>query len=317
MNLRQMEVFHAIMTHGTVTGAARALNVSQPAVTGVLRHAEAQLRFMLFDRVKGRLIPTAEGKVLFAQVAHVFEHVDSVRRIVDNLREARSGTLNIVAIPAVGAMLVPAGIGDFLASHPDVAIRFQVRPRNEVVELVESRVADLGFGFLTSMLPHIECCEIARRNLICIMPRGHPLERLTEVSVADVAPYPLVSYLSTQGLAPVINSIFAEARINFRPNIEVGLIINAWALVNAGAGVALVDPFSALGAMFGNVVIRSFVPSTPIALERFRSPDRPPSRLATAFINHFGAFVQRSDPFDPQPCAATPAIRRISPAARR
>lgn len=317
MNLRQMEVFHAIMTHGTVTGAARALNISQPAMTGVLRHTEAQLKFMLFDRVKGRLIPTAEAKVLFAQIEQVFERVEGVRRTIDNLREARSGTLNIVANPAVGAMLVPAAIGDFLASHPDIAIRFQMRTRREVVELVESRAADLGFGFLTSKLPQIECCEIARRDLICIMPRGHALERLTQVSVADVAAYPLVSYLATQGLAPIINSIFAEARINFRPCIEVGLIINAWALVNAGAGIALVDPFSALGVMFENVVAKPFVPSTPIALEMIRSPDRPLSRVAAAFVKHFGAFVQRSDPFAPQPRNAAPVMRRISPAVPR
>lgn len=193
MNLHQMEVFHAIMTHGTVTGAARALNISQPSATGVLQHTEMRLKMVLFDRVKGRLMPTPEAKALFAQVERVFECVEGVQRTIDNLREARSGTLNIVAIPAVGAMLLPAAIGDFLTCHPNVSIRFQMRTRREVTELIESRAVELGFGFLTSVQAHIECREIARRDLICILPRGHTLEQLKQISAADIAPYPLMS----------------------------------------------------------------------------------------------------------------------------
>jgi DNA-binding transcriptional LysR family regulator len=316
MNLRQMEVFHAVMIHGTVTGAARALNIAQPSVTGVLRHTESRLGFMLFDRVKGRLVPTPEAKALFSGVEKVFAQVESVRRTIDNLREARTGTLDIVAIPAVGAVLVPSAIGDFLATRPDVSIRFQMRSRREVAELVESHSADLGFGFLTSVEPRIVRSQLDCRNLVCIMPRGHPLASLEQVSAADVAAYPLVSYTATQGLAPIVNSIFAEARINFRPGIQVGLIINAWALVNAGAGVALVDPFSALGAMFENVVMRPFVPATPIALEVIRPPERPLSRVGAAFVKHFAAFLRRYEMPAP-PVAATPPVRRRKAAPRR
>lgn len=293
MNLRQMEIFHAIMSTGTVTGAARALNISQPSVTGVLRHTEDLLKFKLFDRVRGRLIPTSEAHALFAQIDQVFDRVEGVRRTIGNLREARSGTLSIVAIPAVGATLVPAAIGEFKAKRPEVSIRYEMRSRREVVELVESRMVDIGFGFLTSDFPRIARQEIVRRDLICIMPKGHALEKLKRVSVADVADYPLISYLSTQGLAPIINSIFAEARINFNPAMEVGLIINAWALVNAGAGIALVDPFSAMGSMFANVVSRPFAPSTPIALDMIRPHDRPLSRVGESFLAHFRKFVER------------------------
>ena len=64
MNLRQIEVFHAIMEVGTITGAAKTLNISQPAVTTMLKHTEDQLRFRLFDRLHGRLVfvPPGIGK---------------------------------------------------------------------------------------------------------------------------------------------------------------------------------------------------------------------------------------------------------------
>ncbi|MCM0018385.1 MAG: LysR family transcriptional regulator [Tagaea sp.] len=293
MSLRQMEIFHAIMVSGTVTGAARALSISQPSVTGVLRHTEDKLRLKLFERVKGRLIPTFEAQALFGQIEQVFDRVEGVRRTVVNLNQARSGALNIVAIPAVGMELVPAAIGSFVAARQEVRIRFQMRSRREVMELVQSRAVDLGFGFLTSDVPGIVREEVDRRDLICIMPRGHALDRLKKVTAMEVAKHPLISYLSTQGLAPIINSIFAEARINADPKIEVGLIVNAWAMVNAGAGVALVDPFSGGEFVFPNVAVRPFSPGVPIALESIRPAGRALSQIGQAFLAHFAEFVRK------------------------
>lgn len=293
MNLRQMEVFHAIMTSGTVTGAARLLNISQPAVTGVLRHAEDKLRLKLFERVKGRLEATPEAHALFSQIESVFDRVDAVRRTVEGLREAKLGALDIVAIPAVGATLLPEAIGAFLLGHPNVNIRFQMRSRQEVVNLVAGGAADLGFGFLSSDYPRLVAEEIIRGDLICILPRDHPLLRLSVVSAGDIATYPLISYTSSQGLAPIVNAIFAEARLNLRPAVEVGLVINAWAMVNTGAGIAIVDPHSGLDYMFKNVEVRPFIPQTSIALEVVLSQDRPVSKLARAFLDHFSEFVRK------------------------
>ena len=66
MRLRQIEVFRAVMLAGTVSGAARLLNVTHPAVTNVLLHTEDELGIKLFERIKGRLYPTAEGRALYA-----------------------------------------------------------------------------------------------------------------------------------------------------------------------------------------------------------------------------------------------------------
>jgi DNA-binding transcriptional LysR family regulator len=90
MNYRQLEVFRAVMQTGSVTAAARALNLTQPAVTKILQHAEDQLRFPLFNRVKGRLVPTAEAQTLFPDVERIFDDLRSVRQMVDSLPLERS-----------------------------------------------------------------------------------------------------------------------------------------------------------------------------------------------------------------------------------
>jgi len=109
MRLRHIEVFNAIMLTGSVSAAARMLNVSQPAVTRVLQHAEMNLDFPLFRRDHGRLVATEEAIALHAEVEKLFVQLDAVRRLSNNLRKGGSGQLRVPATPSL-AQSLPKGI---------------------------------------------------------------------------------------------------------------------------------------------------------------------------------------------------------------
>src|SRR5690606_4101492 len=85
MRLRHIEIFQAILQTGSVTGAAGLLNVSQPAASKALQHAEAQLGFTLFRRVRGQLLPTPEARILEQSTARVFEELQRARRLAGGL----------------------------------------------------------------------------------------------------------------------------------------------------------------------------------------------------------------------------------------
>jgi DNA-binding transcriptional LysR family regulator len=292
MNLRQIEVFHAIMEVGTITGAAKTLNISQPAVTTMLRHTEDQLKFRLFDRLHGRLEPTPEARVLYAETSRVFDDVRTVRRAVEDLRQVRLGTLNIVTIPILGEILLPKVIASLLIERPKVKIRFQVRPRREMLDLIASQSVDLGIGFLSPEHNRIASQEIAPGRLICIMPKEHPLTRQRGVSARMLTSHPFIGYTMSQGLNGVIQAALNQERVEIEPTLEVGYIANAWALVNEGAGVALVDEHSSLQTLFPNVVRRPFVPEFPMALELLRPAERPLSLLAQEFASRITKYVR-------------------------
>jgi DNA-binding transcriptional LysR family regulator len=99
MRLRQIEVFHAVYANGSISAAARALHVSQPAVSKVLRHTEAQLAIRLFDLVRGRLVPTDEAHALFREVDEVFSRISSLQLTANNLRKSSSHWRRSVARP--------------------------------------------------------------------------------------------------------------------------------------------------------------------------------------------------------------------------
>src|SRR5256885_14278482 len=90
MRLRHIEVFNAVMQTGSVSAAARLINITQPAVSRTLQHAELQLGFALFQRARGRLTPTNEALALFPHIEKLFEQLDEVQRLADNLRHGQA-----------------------------------------------------------------------------------------------------------------------------------------------------------------------------------------------------------------------------------
>jgi hypothetical protein len=97
MRLRQIEVFHAVYSCGSITQAAKILNVSQPSVSKVLAHAEQQLGYVLFERLRGKLVPTPEANVLFAHAAEVAASLDRLRQVAGNLQGMEQGRIRLAA----------------------------------------------------------------------------------------------------------------------------------------------------------------------------------------------------------------------------
>jgi DNA-binding transcriptional LysR family regulator len=291
MNLRQMEIFRAVMHEGTVTDAAKLLGLSQPSVTELLKHTEAKLGFRLFDRVKGRLRPTPEAHVLFEEVESIFERVRILRRSSEALRDTKLGSLNIATISALGLFFIPSTLGRFMATRPDVRARLLVKRRFDLVGSIATEGIDVGFSFLVSNDPRIIRREIMQRGLISIFPAGHPLGRSRRVTVQDMAGWPIITYASTQGLASVIDGLFTEAGVTYRSVAEVEDIAQAWSLVQTGIGISIVDPFSDLHRMFPGVEARPLTSKTMLTLDALLPRQRPVSSLTKAFLAEIVASV--------------------------
>src|SRR3546814_5490968 len=120
-----MEVFHAIMVTGSITGAARLLNVTQPAVSTVLKHCESQLKMKLFVRVAGRLQPTAEAEAVFPQAASIFGRLDAVSRLTQDLVGGRLGTLSIAAAFPIANGYLAKALARFVSRRPNLRATLQ------------------------------------------------------------------------------------------------------------------------------------------------------------------------------------------------
>ncbi len=110
VNLRHIEIFHAVMTTDNLTEAARMLHTSQPTVSRELARFEKVLGLQLFERTRGRLQPTVQGLRLFEEVQRSWYGLDRIVSAAESLREFRQGELSIACLLGVFPVLSAAAV---------------------------------------------------------------------------------------------------------------------------------------------------------------------------------------------------------------
>ena len=177
MRLRHIEIFQAIRQTGSVSGAAQLLHVSQPAVTKVLQHAEQQLGFPLFQRVRGKLQPTPEALELEREVDKVTESLQGVRRLAQSLRRAPGHSLRIGATPALALSLLPPAIHEWTGRYPDIVCELSSAHSRELVQNLLMREIDVALTLQQPDHPALKAQALASGVLVALAPAGYwPLE---------------------------------------------------------------------------------------------------------------------------------------------
>ena len=171
MRLRHIEVFHAIYTNGSITNAAKMLHVSQPSVSKVLSHAEMQLGFKLFERIKGRLIPTDEANMLFDEVDKIYQQMRSIKSTAENIKKAEFGNINLSVTPALGFDALPNAIAKYHKIYPHVNFNVQTVHNNEVLQALLEHKCDIAILFSPSVMPSVKSIELAQSEVVIVYPK--------------------------------------------------------------------------------------------------------------------------------------------------
>jgi DNA-binding transcriptional LysR family regulator len=286
MNLRQLEVFHAIMVTGSITGAARLLNVTQPAVSTVLKHCETQMKMKLFVRVAGRLQPTAEAEAVFPEVASIFGRLDAVSRLTQDLVGGRLGTLSIAAAFPIANGYLAKAVASFVSSRPNLRATLQSLTSPQVLDRVINREAELGVAHEPIISSLVETEVLVKTGISCVMPPDHPLAARDEVDIRDLVDYPLITYLPHIQWRPFIDRALSEAGIAPRISVQVSLSITGIMLARFGAGVALAEPLLVASLKLPGVTVRPLRPRIEAKTFLLRLKSAPQSPAIDAFIDH-------------------------------
>jgi DNA-binding transcriptional LysR family regulator len=280
LTLRQLQVVRAVSQWGSVTRASLALGVSQPAVSMILRESADLAGFPLFVRRQGRLQPTAETRVLLADLDRIFEGVDRVNRLVEDMRDQKVGTVHIAATPTLADNLVPPAVALFRKTRPAVRVTIHTMDNLSVVSAVAKEQVDIGLALSPAGWREGRVVDLGSANLVCIVPKDHPLAARASVTPQDLADEPLISFSRSLPLGHLVEQVFRAAGVPQRISLEVNQSSLAAALVRVGAGVAILDPFWLLDDADRQIVKLRLEPSTPIAAHALLPPVGSPSRVA-------------------------------------
>ncbi|SMG59091.1 LysR family transcriptional regulator [Paraburkholderia susongensis] len=290
LNLRQIEVFRAIMVTGSISGAAKLLNVSQPAVSRLLSYVEQRLRLTLFERIKGRLYPTPEARRLLEEVNVVYQSVQRVNEVAEDLIQHRASHLRIGCSLNLGQSLLPLVIAAFARDFPDVRVILHTTSPNLVIQALLTQQIELGVAYMPASHPNL-CEERLYENcIVAAMPADHPLAARERLQVADLAGEAFIGYSSDIPFGDLVGQLFDSAEHSPEPRIEVQQVHVACALVEAGLGIALVDEQTVAHGTWQRLITRPLEQTISAPVQVFHRLYEPLSRTAQAFVGTLRAF---------------------------
>ena len=291
MRLRHIEVFNAVMLTGSVSGAARLINVTQPAVSRVLQHAELQLGFALFQRNQGRLSATPEALTLYPHIERLFAQLDEVQRLAANLKTGESSReLKILTVLALSYEILPRAIKLFRLKHPKVPIMVQALHSPQVVSALALQEADVGFLLSPLAHPALSQAQLAEGRMVCIAPRDMlpgPLRIGGQVALASLAAYPVIGLDVLDPVGRMLNQACREAGVGLQFGITVQTYHSALALAHHGLGIAIVDSCTAVSADLARVEVLALDPEILVPVKALQPAGKPSSVAVRAFVRCF------------------------------
>lgn len=283
--LRQLKVLKLVADYGSMTRAAKSLEISQPAVSRVISDLTDSFGFSLFDRKDGMLVPSQETRYILPDIARVIELMDHIQDTSSNLTARRAGHLRVACLPGFSTSHLPKIVAEFLKNRPDVTITIEPDRPERILEWIIGEQYDCGITDAFEGHPTIERTKIDIRT-VCIFPLGHRFANLSEVTPADLDDERLIHTRRDSYFFHTLNEVFRTHSVSPTPVVETRQFTGACELVSLGAGVSIVSELDAR-TYDGRLGFRPFAPNIPHQLSLVRPIHQAPSMIAVEFMEKF------------------------------
>lgn len=255
VDIRQLEAFAAVMSAGSITGAARLTGRSQPAVTRLIQELEAELGFHLLHRSGPRISPTAQGVRFHAEAERALVSLRQMRARADAIANAEAPPIEVAAIPALAAGLVPAALARLGEALPR-EIHLHGAPAEQVALAVLARRAEIGLASLPFDHPGLDTLWIGSAPCVVALPANDALAQRAVVPIRQLAGRRLLTMANPFRLRRRVQQALDRVGIASSPILATNASLNALLAVRAGLGVAIIEPATAYGVPVEGVVIR-------------------------------------------------------------
>jgi DNA-binding transcriptional LysR family regulator len=295
MRLRYIELFHAVLTTGSLTGAAKLLNISQPAASKALQHAEDTLGFALFSRVRGRLQPTQQAMLLRDRIEKIIQDVHELQRLTTNMGQPGSSPLRVTCTPTLALTLLPAATVLMRKAFPAAVAELSTQHSAVMCESLTLRETDIGLTLQDTGHQNLRQKVLCRGQVMVIAPPGWwPESELAQpLPIEALAGQPMIGINVRDALGNMLQTHLSRVEPAPRTAVSVQTYQLAQALVAKGEGLALVDPFTARCGHANSVQMRPLKPHLEVVLYAMHRPDNPLNAVQKRFLDLVRQLAQR------------------------
>jgi len=282
---RHIEVFYHIYNEGSLTRAAKVLNVSQPLVSKTLAYAEHKLKLKLFVRHARRLSPTPEADILFKHAADVNQQISKFNNIAQNLVSDPSSTINVGCTPSLGLGLLPSLLNQYLKIHPGTKFNIVNLQSLDLEDQLKELTFDMVICFNPNDSDLFKKTILYSGKLVLIAPKDNaPKESIYKLARIQNEPFIKIKNLKTNASQNNLDDVLKKEGIAVNWIAETETIQVAKAMVEKGSGYAIIDDFSA--SIYGDKIsIHEIDPGIGYQICMISNKEKPLSVSAESFIN--------------------------------
>ena len=240
MNTRQMNYLVTIASLGSLSGAAKALGVSQPALSKSLSEWEAAYGFSLFLRYHRQLTPTAVGRFVIDTARKILDEQTrmmlSMRAVTGNDRQM----IRVCTAPNRGSIIYSHIYNPFSRQYPDVSLRLIELYAKDQPSAIARGEVDLAIG-AGPVSEEVEDLPFSREELLVSLPLSHPLAGRDRVRLEELRDTPFALQGKGHSIRAIADRLFAKAGFEPVVTFESGDVILLDSMLRQGVGAGLVS----------------------------------------------------------------------------
>ena len=295
---RHIEVFRSVMTAGSITEAAALLGSSQPTLSRELARMEHLLGYALFERLRGRLKPTARALALFDEVRRSYQSLDRIASRAAQLGRDEQAELSVLCLPALSHALLPGACAQLLRRHSDARLSITPQESPLLEEWMSAQRFDLGLTERSQAPPGTRLQPLLALDEVCVLPAGHALlAKSGSLTPADFEGEAFISLSVDDPYRAQLDDIFQQHGVQRQLRLETHSAVAVCAMVAQGLGIAIVNPLTALACAGPQMQLRRFSVSVPFHVNALLPLYRPAQPIAadlvTALLEQAGLLQQR------------------------
>ncbi|WP_313613654.1 LysR family transcriptional regulator [Agrobacterium sp.] len=242
-DLTDLRIFLSAVDGGSLTAAAAQNNIVVAAVSARLKKLEEAFNLPLFERTGRGIRPTLAGDMLARHARQVLNSAQRIEVELGNFAHGHSGSIRFLSNTNMLAEHLPAVMGRFLATHPDISISVADKPSLEVVSLLRNGEADIGIVAASADMTGLERWRFVPDKLVLVVPSNHALRDTTDFSRV------LNERMITLQQKVALSQFLRRRAVELGRNVDIRMRMDGFegicAMVANGAGVAVVPESAA------------------------------------------------------------------------
>lgn len=238
INFNHLRIFYHAAMHQNFSQAAKALFITQPAVSAQIRRLESQCNLIFFKKRGRRVYLTDEGKALYRYANKIFHYERDIEIAIEEMCDLKRGILRLGTTKTYAHYFMPFMVSNFLKKFPNIKIHLDEGSSRDMIYSLLDFKNEVAIIATAEEHPDVKFVPFSQEEIKVILPPGHPLSEKPSVGIKEIANEPIIMKEVGSGTRKRVSELFAESRCQPEILMETSNTPFIKELVQRGEGIS-------------------------------------------------------------------------------